>query len=192
MVLNVTGRRAEPRENVDMSDEEQSSTHTEAENRWNVVALDTGYTRRDFPLWWGWEADCDPISDEYTPDEISAYDLFQEWDKYLQKRGVIVSGLVTISWFVRGSGFIEGPPAFGEYGADNPSRYDASFDLPTSTADGSPIDWNRIPVADKLWRPGRGDKGGFIQEATGWKPSVLQPTVPIGFLRHCAEVRSWT
>ncbi|MBS1694513.1 MAG: hypothetical protein JST91_20040 [Actinobacteria bacterium] len=175
-----------------MSDEEQSSTYTEGENRWNVVALDTGYTRRDFPLWWGWEADCDPISDEYTPDEISAYDLFQEWDKYLQKRGVIVSGLVTISWFVRGSGFIEGAPAFGEYGADNPSRYDASFDPPTSTADGSPIDWNRIPVADKLWRPGRGDKGGFIQEATGWKPSVLQPTVPIGFLRHCAEVRSWT
>lgn len=171
-----------------MSDE--SSTYTEVENHWTVVARDSGYTREDFPLHWYWEADCDPVSDEYTPDEISAYDLFQEWDRYLQKRGVIVSGLVTISWFVRGSGFIEGAPAFGGYGADNPTRFDASFDPPTSTAHGSQIDWNRLPVADKLWRPGRGDKGGFIQEATGWKPSVLQPSVPIDFLRHCAEVRS--
>ena len=114
---------------------DESSTYTEAENRWNVVSLDTGYTRSDFPLWWRWEADCDPISDEHTPDQTSAYDLFQEWDRYLQRRGVSPYGLVTISWFVEGSGFLAGAPAFGDHGAENTSRYDARFDPPTSTAD---------------------------------------------------------
>ncbi len=173
-----------------MSDE--SRPYTEAENRWTVVARRSGYTREDFPLWWYWEADCDPISDEHTPDQISAYELFQEWVRYLQKRDITVSGLVTISWSVLGDGIGDAAPAFGEYGADNPIRFDTSFEPLTSRADGSPINWNRLPVADKLWRPSRGDKGGFIQEATGWKPSVLQPSVPIDFLRHCAEVRRET
>jgi len=34
-----------------------------------------------------------------------------------------------------------------------------------------------LPVQDKLWRPGQAGKGGFIQEATGWKPAILQPFV---------------
>ena len=165
------------------------TTYTDSENRWTVVSRKTGFTRTDFPLRWIWEASCDPVSDDYTPDEISAYDLFQLWDEYLQNRGGADLGLVKIHWFVRGPGFIEGAPAIGDYGRDQPFRYDRNFHTPVSSVDGGLINWNRLPVTDKLWRPGRCDKGGFLQEATGWKPSVLQPSVPIDFLRHCAEVR---
>jgi hypothetical protein len=34
-----------------------------------------------------------------------------------------------------------------------------------------------LPVVDKLWDHTHADKGGFIQSATGWKPSVLHPFV---------------
>ena len=37
------------------------------------------------------------------------------------------------------------------------------------------LNWLEIPVRDKLWNPQRADKRGFIQQATSWKPSILQP-----------------
>ena len=40
---------------------------------------------------------------------------------------------------------------------------------------GRQLNWLTLPVADKLWRPGRPDKGGFIHEMTGRKPAPLQP-----------------
>jgi hypothetical protein len=39
------------------------------------------------------------------------------------------------------------------------------------------MNWFMLPVVDKLWNSERFDKGGFIQEATGWKPSILQPCI---------------
>lgn len=40
------------------------------------------------------------------------------------------------------------------------------------------MNWARLPVMDRGWNKTAADKGGFIQEATGWKPSALQPTMP--------------
>ena len=48
---------------------------------------------------------------------------------------------------------------------------------PVDAETGDELDWLALPVVDKLWNSKRGDKGGFIQEATGWKPSILQPHV---------------
>lgn len=41
-----------------------------------------------------------------------------------------------------------------------------------------------LPVDDMRWTRRRADKGGFIQEATGWKPNVLQPFVYLPLLLH--------
>ncbi|MBC2868546.1 hypothetical protein H1R13_27335 [Streptomyces mexicanus] len=42
---------------------------------------------------------------------------------------------------------------------------------------GERVNWMRLPVMDRGWNGTTADKGGFIQEATGWKPSPLQPTM---------------
>jgi len=40
-----------------------------------------------------------------------------------------------------------------------------------------------LPIADMSWNDERADKGGFIQEATGWKPAILQPYLYLPALR---------
>lgn len=45
-----------------------------------------------------WEVDLDPMSDDYTPDEISARDLFRMWEKRVSEK--YPNGLVPIHWFV--------------------------------------------------------------------------------------------
>jgi hypothetical protein len=49
------------------------------------------------------------------------------------------------------------------------------FTWPVNTATSEPLNWLKLPVIDKHWNAERTDKGGFIQEATGWKPAILQP-----------------
>jgi hypothetical protein len=39
-------------------------------------------------------------------------------------------------------------------------------------------------VKDLAWNQTTANKGGFIQEATGWKPSALQPHVYLPTLLH--------
>jgi hypothetical protein len=51
------------------------------------------------------------------------------------------------------------------------------FTWPVNTATNEPLNWLTLPVKDKLWTPKNADKGGFIQQATGWKPAILQPYV---------------
>lgn len=51
------------------------------------------------------------------------------------------------------------------------------FTTPRNAATDEVINWNRVPVRDKLWNADRDDKGGFFQQATGWKPSPFQPSV---------------
>ena len=84
-------------------------------------------------------------------------------------------------WFVRvtgncGSGFEFMPfqfiPPSLEY---KPKNYLDYWSHPIDCETGKPLDWLSLPVPDKLWNSKRDDKGGFIQEVTGWKPSILQP-----------------
>jgi hypothetical protein len=49
-----------------------------------------------------WEVDLDPMSDDYTPEEMPALDLLARWASVVRK--AYVSELVPIYWFVEGPG----------------------------------------------------------------------------------------
>lgn len=125
-----------------------------------------------------WEASGDPVSDDYDVEETSARELWRIWrklypvDERAEERWG--EGAVRISWFVAGEVFEAAPHAINLSDYD-PETFLDSFTTPIDVATGEPIQWTRLPVEDKLWNAERNDKGGFIQEATGWKPSPLQP-----------------
>lgn len=48
------------------------------------------------------------------------------------------------------------------------------FTWPVNSVGGEPVNRVRLPVRDKLWNRDHCDKGGFIQELTGWKSSPFQ------------------
>lgn len=119
------------------------------------------------PLRLYWEADGDWITDEFTPDEISPRDL---WDRWFSANAA--DGPVSINWSVRGERIFETAPF-------SPSPYISQdflthYTWPEHAKTGDPLNWARLPVADKLWDDNHTDKGGFIQQLTGWKPSPFQ------------------
>jgi hypothetical protein len=126
-----------------------------------------------------WEVHYDPISDDYTPDEISAADLLAKWVEKV--RADYPTGLIPIYWYVS-------CPSKGEF-ERLPFQYDhhphlgyekdflTFFTWPKSVKSGEQLNWNTLPVIDKLWNAKSANKGGFIQQATGWKPSIYQPFV---------------
>jgi hypothetical protein len=131
------------------------------------------------PLYLLWEVYCDPITDDYDPDEITAGELWQKWVcKYAAGRPAEPNGLppahVNIYWSVRGGPIFEAAPFQGQS-----VDFLTYFTWPRDARTGVPLRWGALPAADKLWRPGRADKGGFIQELTGWKPSPLQASVDV-------------
>ncbi len=130
-------------------------------------------------LWW--ELDFDAITDDYTPEEIGAVELWHTWVSQIRDRSSYDSQLgvpwVPIWWFVQDAEarlFERAPFA-------RPSHEDflSHFTGPVAADSGEAINWLRLPVVDRLWRPGRADKGGFIQEASGWKPHALQRAVEL-------------
>jgi hypothetical protein len=121
---------------------------------------------RTMPLYLHWEVNGDPVTDHYTPDEISARGLWDLWfPKYASE------GPVKVYWSVRGDATAEWAPF-----TDNGMGEDflTFFSWPVHAQSGERVNWVRLPVQDKLWHGTRGDKGGFIQELTGWKPSPFQ------------------
>ncbi len=128
-----------------------------------------------------WEVDFSSMSDEYTPEEISAEDLFSRWTEEVGKK--YEDGLVGIYWmysFRSADGCSDGP--YHMPGQHNPWGLDVGKDFRESyywpeDEDGNLLNWLELPVADMQWNADWTDKGGFIQEVTKWKPSVLQPYV---------------
>lgn len=116
----------------------------------------------------GWFLDRDSISDDYTPDEISATELFGRWLKLLEDS----TEEMKISWWI---------PSLGELAPFMGEDHDflTYYGWPVNATTGEPLNWLTLPVQDKQWNDNGGDKGGFIQEVTGWKPSPLQRTVNI-------------
>lgn len=51
----------------------------------------------------------------------------------------------------------------------------SAFSWPTHHETQEPVNFNRLRVLDRHWTPEKFSVGGFIQEATGWKPAPLQP-----------------
>ena len=127
-----------------------------------------------------WEVALDPISDEYTPQEIDAHELFRIWERQVHEK--YPDGLIPIYWFVDYEGknvatFEAMPFQFEHHPSYMSENFLTFFTWPVNAITGDSLNWLTLPVKDKLWHSKQADKGGFIQEATGWKPSILQPYV---------------
>ena len=140
--------------------------------------------RRRSYLYADYELELSALSDDYTPHEITAEDLFQEWIPYALK--TFPTGIIPIYWSLAGTdgihdrmpGLLLGPE--GSYHRHHDLL--CVFTHPIRVDTGEPLRWTHLPVRDEQWNSKRWDKGGFIQEATGWKPSVLQSFVLIDLL----------
>ncbi len=149
---------------------------------WKVRSLRSDYEWEGVLVGY-WEASLDPISDDYTPSEITARKLFEQWVEKVRKK--YPNDLVPLHWFVqcREHGVFEYMPFQFNHFTDQPQEdFLTFFTWPTNSITGGRLNWLTLPVADKLWNSKRTDKGGFIQEATGWKPTILQPYVYLAAL----------
>jgi len=68
-----------------------------------------------------------------------------------------------------------------EYSSDDVS-FLTSYTWPTNSKTGKRLNWLKLPVIDRHLDEDSTYRG-FLQDATGWKPSVLQPLVSIQVLR---------
>lgn len=142
-------------------------------------SLRSGFTRTT-GLSWLWEVNGTPMSDEYTPDEVDAVKLLRLWiERYYPDSGAeqrYGPGMVSISWFITGTDTtIEIAPFQAlDHGVGD---FLTAFTWPVHAGTGEPVNWLSLPVADGQWNARRADKGGFLQQATGWKPAPLQPMV---------------
>lgn len=148
--------------------------------QWIIKNKQTGETYKD-ELHLYWEVSGDPITDDYSTDEIDAVELYRMWRRRYPE------DVQEISWYIMGSRTTEGAPYLRE--DEHDEDFLTFFRLPIHAESGENLNFLRLPVADKLWRPGRGDKGGFIQEALGWKPSPYQLTADFSLLDRIASLR---
>ena len=155
---------------------------------WKFHNRRSGYAPDPGPARWLWEINGDPISDNYTPEELDAIGLLRAWVKryypHPAAERLYGPGMVGISWFIEIAGMFESADCTADVYRDDQETFLSHFSHPQHDNSGEPINWNRVPVADKLWDRTHDDKGGFFQTATGWKPSPLQPAVYVpGVLR---------
>lgn len=164
--------------------------------RWKFSSKRSGYEKNE-RLALHWEPDGSAMSDDYLPDEADARELWRKWvdrygDSYHQEHPAVYAAWnVPIYWFVAsvGGGTFEGAPhqaipsefLFGE-------DFLTHFTHPVHGSTGEPVNWMRLPVLDRGWNAKQADKGGFIQEATGWKPSPLQPVMDVRQVAQAAGV----
>jgi hypothetical protein len=161
-----------------------------ADQKWRVRVRGVDYE------WVGrleavWEVSLDPISDNYTPDEIGAEELLSIWGRQVQSE--YPNGLAPIYWYAacRSEGkFAAMPFQFNHFSDEPEENFLTIFTWPIGAVTGERLNWFDIPVVDKLWNNQYAEKGGFIQEATGWKPSILQPYVYLpSLLKGTGSVR---
>ena len=125
-----------------------------------------------------YEVDSSSMSDDYLPTEISARRLLEMWAE--DARRSYPGGIVSISWYVDGSGGVfESLPGVRLWSDKDFRTY---YTHPMRCDTGEQLQWIHLPVADLGWNAQQSDKGGFIQEATGWKPSIFQPFVQVDHL----------
>jgi hypothetical protein len=136
--------------------------YTKAQNRWRFKSRETGYEHRHAALELYWELYGDPISDWYSPSEVSAEELLMIWlgsSSYLDPTAepLFGPGMVRIAWYIEGDLKVERAP----YEATTWGKWDDDFlhwlTTPINEVTSERVNWLRLPVVDKLWRrPGRG------------------------------------
>jgi hypothetical protein len=150
------------------------------QDKWRWTVLETGnQTVESLEL--AWELPNDWITDDYTVDDATPAELWDMWVGSIRQKNLSDSALgddyLAIRWHVRGDSSFERAPFQRWLPEENPKDFLTYYSWPENAASNEELNFLRLPVRDKLWRPGRGDKGGFIQELTGWKPSPLQSHV---------------
>lgn len=153
---------------------------------------------RTGPLWLYWEVHCDPISDDWYVDDITPEELWRVWltrdPRDVEADATFGSGAFRILWCVEGTGTFEAAPFQQHPRLTAPfGNFLTHYSWPVNPDTGEPLQWSRLPVIDKVWRTTNlptlsTTKGGFIQEATGWKPAPLQPYVNIHQLAAAARL----
>ncbi|WP_331756476.1 hypothetical protein [Streptomyces microflavus] len=176
-------------------------------NRWTYSSKQSGYTHTE-ELALVAEPSGTTLTDDYSPDEVGAHDLWKRWvDQHadaLHKEwpDQYRPGEVHITWGITGpdrNAVSEYAPharrypeprlspaeekayrtMFGEDGGKFQEDFLTHFTHPVHAVTGERINWLRLPVLDSGWNTTRANQGGFIQELTGWKPSPLQPTMDV-------------
>lgn len=135
------------------------------ENLWTFTTRH-GY-ERTMPLYLSWEVSGSPMSDDYYVDEADADELLRFWGR---RYG---DDVVNIYWSIMPI-CETAPYQFEPWITHDFLSY---FTWPHHPDTDERLNFLRLPVLDFGWNHERSDKGGFIQEATGWKPSPLQPVV---------------
>jgi hypothetical protein len=126
------------------------------------------------------------ITDNYGPDERNADELLEEWLASVDvmqgedmSRLDLGPGWLYIRWGVTSPDDNVAEHAPFQVVDPPPEDFLTHFTWPVNAETGEPINWLRVPVVDSFWRADRADNGGFLQEATGWKPAALQPVVHV-------------
>jgi hypothetical protein len=137
-----------------------------------------------------WEINGISIADAYDPEDTDALELWRIWVKRYghQEHPQLGSGWATISWYVTSPAakIIENAPFAYENELPPTPNFLDFFTWPQDEHTGARLRWSTLHVEDKAWTPGRADKGGFFQEATGWKPAPYQPLVHLPSLAGAA------
>lgn len=149
---------------------------------WTFSARRGGHIQTS-PLTLSWTLPNDAVSQNYPADDLSAFEMFGIWHERLE----VSDDLLPLHWMVHEKA--EGAPW-----QLNPRRDDDFLDFNTDPMDvetGDPINWLALEVIDGTWEAGDHSPvtSGFIQVATGWKPSPLQPFVSLQALTKAVEVR---
>lgn len=150
---------------------------------WTYRSRYADFERRG-PLCLTYEITGATLSDDYTPDEASALDLWSRW--YPQ---YAANGEAKIWWSVQD----DGSTGLGSESAPfvDPDLDDflTSYSWPEHAETGELLNWSRLPVRDRQWNKKQADKGGFIQELIGWKPSPFEPVFQAELIAKAAGLR---
>lgn len=164
-----------------------------AGTRWTFQSRESGYTQTEELVLRPMPANGE-ITDGYTRDEISAQELWRLWAKDANSYHVrypdhFRAGEIPIIWSVTKpslDGIVELAPhtldprsLMPEFKDDPHEDFLTWYTHPVHDGTGEAVNWLRLPVVDRAWNTTAGDAGGFVQEATGWKPSALQPTMNV-------------
>lgn len=181
------------------------SAYTVGENLWRLVPVGAGEALTA-PLRLSWEVDGSSLSGDYLPPgfteppalpgwetpRLSAAELLQLWsDGFGLGAGIEQAPIIwSVESFTVGTLYDVGFSEFAPY-QPKPGLF-GSLDLldyfkhPVQAETGEPLNFLRLPVRNLAWSERWADTGGFVQEATSWLPSPLQPTAPVAALLAAA------
>ena len=154
-----------------------------ADSHWRYQNIENGFEKVDtFSL--AWELSYENVTSGCTPTEDTACQVWDRWMKAVDwarqsSRYNIPHGAAPIGWTVHDAA--EALPFMGE-----DEDFLTFFTWPTHVHTGERLQWSRLPVMDRRWVETDWTTGGFVQEATGWKPSAFQPWVDVHVLAQAA------